>query len=133
MCKRTQLDDVSNDPHNDKSHANRLRDFDEFTLIGWNGLPHQYCSSSSSKRRLQRGSSFKILMDRRHTLCAAIQELCAISDEIPRNVREFLQLFGHFCGYAKVGSRRVRGFLLEVWFLVAWCDNNTGWLVKDSW
>jgi hypothetical protein len=88
----TQLDHIADCAHDQKTHSNCLRDFDELSSIGYGGK-YQYKFSEYGPELgvfgrkygvLRKGSIWKL------TLCTPIYELCAIPEKLFGNVRQFL-------------------------------------------
>lgn len=152
--RRTQLDHVSNHPHDQKAHAHGLGDLDELALVRckflsaflyfchlvFSLLRHLVSSSSClgtsrwetsrwDDRSSQRASlaaregmcrEWRAEVDRR-TLCASVQELCAILEKVARDLGELFDLihcYSESSALCLLEKRTILEYLLTIIELV---------------
>lgn len=97
------LNNVSNDTHDDETNSDGARDLEELPLIGYSIVSQASSARSESVSK--------------RTLCATVDELSSVPDELLGDFSHLLELVGHDERVVG-GVFGVRGVGAEVWKLL---------------
>lgn len=97
MRRHTKFDNVSYDTHDNKPHADRLRDLDKFALVGCSETFISLVNHFEHKDDDRRGVTNSMRGQQRGKLTfgTSIHKLGAITKEVFRDVGNFFELVRH--------------------------------------